>query len=148
MTNLVGAAEPWFFWVIGCGAVAVIAVIIMIVVAIRANKKSGGKTAQKTKTIKGVRYSEDNQIAVGNALNVTHNPGDFMLAKGQSYTARKGAKKGELLPGQYTLLTTAKGEGKFNIRLGGLMREYAHGDAIIIPDGGTVTCTSHSVVLR
>jgi len=147
-SNLLGAVEPWVYIVIGSAAAAVIAVIVMIIIAFKANKKPGGKTAQKIKTIGGVRYSEDNQIEIGKSLNVTHNVGDIMLARGQTYTARKGGKKGDLLPGQYTLLAGAKGEDRFNIRLGVLVREYRHGDAVVIPDGESITCTSHSVVLR
>jgi len=152
MTNLLTnffAADfwtDWVFWVVaGCSMVTVTAVILMVVFAFRANKKPGGKEAQKIKVADGVRYSVDKQIEIGKAVNVTHNAGDFALAKGRTYTARKG---GGLMPGQYTLLTTAKGEDTFNIRLGGFVREYRHGDAIVIPDGGSITCTSHSVVLR
>ena len=139
----------WVFWVVlGSVAVALLAVILIIVFALRANKKTAGKTAQKITIKDGVRYSEDKTIEVGKSVNVTHNQGDFALVKGKTYTARKGGKNGDLLPGQYTVLTSARGEDKFNIRLGGFMREYTHGDAIIIPDGESISCTSHSVILR
>jgi len=146
--NLLGAGlEPWVIAVIVVCSVLVVGFIVWLV-ARKANQRPGGKKAQKIKVINGVRYSEENLIQIGESLNVTHNVGDFMLARGKTYTARKGAPKGELLPGQYTLLASAKGEDKFNIRLGGLVREYKHGDAIVIPDGESITCTSHSVVLR
>jgi len=148
-TNLLGAVEPWVFWVVGGSAGAVIiAVVLMIAFALKANKKPGGKTAQKTKIVDGVRYTDDKFVEIGKSVNVTHNVGDFMLARGQTYIARKGAKNGGIFPGHYTVLSGAKGEDKFNIRIGDIMREYSHGDAIALPEGESITCTSHSIVLR
>ena len=152
MLNMLIAADfwnDWVFWVVaGCSVITAAAVIIMIVFAYRASRKPGGKSAQTIKVKDGIRYSTDTLIETGNQINVTHNTGDFMLARGKTYVARQHGKNGDLLPGQYTLLTTSKGEQKFNIRLGGFVREYSHGDAIVIPDGESITCTSHSVVLR
>ena len=148
-SQIIPGLEDYVFWIIvACGAVTVLAVVLIIVFAAKANKrKPGGRKAPKTKTVKRVRYShKDEYIEIGNSVNVTHNRGDIAIAKGKIYTARR--KRGDILPGQYTVLTTAKAEDKFNIRLGGFMREYSHGDTIVIPEGETIICTSHSILLR
>ena len=146
-TTILGLANHVFWIIVACAAVTVLAVVLIIIFALKANKKSGGGKAPKIKVKNRVRYSKNGEyIEIGNNVNVTHNQGDIAIAKGKSYTA--GKKRGDLLPGKYTVLTTAQGEDKFMIRLGKFAREYAHGDTIVIPEGETIIATSHSVLLR
>ncbi|MCL2062614.1 MAG: hypothetical protein FWH03_08355 [Firmicutes bacterium] len=138
--------DPVLWIILSCIFITVLAVILITVFAVKANRsKRAGKKAGKVKVKGGVRYSVDNTIQFGNAVNVSHSKGDFTVVKGKTYTARVG---GALIPGQYTLLTTAHGENKFNIRIGRFLREYTHGDSIVLAEGETIVCTSHSVLLR
>ena len=52
------------------------------------------------------------------------------------------------MPGKYTVLSSSDGADSFNIRAGGFVREYKHGDSIVIAEGDEVTAVSHTVVLR
>lgn len=117
-------------------------------IARRKNKKSeaGEATAGKVKVVDGVRYSENANIedSAGN-MSVTHNEGDVILAAGKTYKAEKG---GALMPGKYTVLSAHGGVDTFNIRIGGFVREYKHGDELVIADGEEITAVSHTVVLR
>lgn len=62
---------------------------------------------------------------------------------------RKTAEKnGELPPGTYTVLATSDGTAAFKLRLGGLVREYKHGDTVVLGDGESICAVSCSVILR
>jgi len=62
---------------------------------------------------------------------------------------KQGATKGgALMPGKYTALSAHGGADTFNIRIGGFVREYKHGDELVIADGEEITAVSHTVVLR
>jgi len=151
MNNLISTImglEPHVFYIIlGLSIVTLVAVILVAVFAIKANKRrQRGVYAPKVKVHKGVRYSaKEKEIELNGEVNVTHIRGDFNVKKGETYTANR---KGLLLPGKYTLLSAAEGEDKFNVRIGRYLREYSHGDTVVIPDGETITCPSHSLVLR
>lgn len=87
----------------------------------------------------GVRYTKNDQT------EITHLRGDLVLSVGKTYTARKD---GELLPGKYTVLSAEKGVDVFNLRLGGFVREHAHGTDVVLGEGDEITATSHTVILR
>ena len=96
------------------------------------------------KIVKGVRYSTDDVIEDADGMNVTHLPGDFLLSRGEVYRAERG---GKLLPGVYTALS-AEGGGEFKIRISGLVKNFSHGDKIVIGDGDEISAVSASVILR
>lgn len=127
---------------------AVIGGLAGFLIARRKNKKPSGSeaTAGKVKVVDGVRYSESAGIedSAGN-VSVTHNEGDVVLAAGKTYKAEKG---GSLMPGKYTVLSAHGGADSFNIRTGGFVREYKHGDELVLADGDEITAVSHAVVLR
>ena len=52
------------------------------------------------------------------------------------------------MPGQYTVLAGADGAEAFNVRVGGFVREFRHGDTIVLADGDEITAVSHTIVLR
>ena len=128
-------------------AVLVVVLIAAAVVALR--KKNKGKTdsdkAGKVNVVDGVRYTASDKITSGGEVNVTHNEGDVVLKAGKNY---KAEKNGFLMPGKYTVLSASDGADSFNIRAGGFVREYKHGDSIVIAEGDEVTAVSHTVVLR
>ena len=96
--------------------------------------------AKKIKGVDGVRYAEEPSVK-----KVSHREGDYVLAVDKTV---KAEKDGELLPGQYTVLSGADGVDAFNVRVGGFVREFRHGDTIVLGDGEEITAVSHTVVLR
>ncbi len=95
---------------------------------------------EKIKVVDGVRYAEEPSVK-----KVSHREGDYVLAVDKTV---KAEKDGELLPGQYTVLSGADGVDAFNVRVGGFVRELHHGDTIVLGDGEEITAVSHTVVLR
>ena len=90
--------------------------------------------------VDGVRYAEEPSVK-----KVSHREGDYVLAVDKTV---KAEKDGELLPGQYTVLSGADGVDAFNVRVGGFVRELHHGDTIVLGDGEEITAVSHTAVLR
>ena len=126
---------------IGVLQLALIVVLVVLIARLSSRKKPARpeNTAGEVKVVDGVRYSESSDITA-----VTHNEGDFILKKGEAVAAKKG---GELMPGKYTVLS-AGGERRFNLRFGGVVREFAHGDEIVLADGDEITAVSQNVILR
>ena len=126
---------------IGLASFAVILLITVIVLA-RQNKllKFG-----RVKIRKGVRYSTDERIEKDNEANITYNQKDFILEINKDYVVGETKK---LLPGTYTVLASNEENTKFNLRIGGVVREYTHGQKIVLSKGETITAVSHIVILR
>ena len=126
---------------IGLASFAVILLVTVIVLA-RQNKllKFG-----RVKIKKGVRYSTDERIEKDNEANITYNQKDFILEINKDYVVGETKK---LLPGTYTVLASNEENTKFNLRIGGVVREYTHGQKIVLSKGETITAVSHIVILR
>ena len=122
---------------------AVVVLIMLIIILCMVAKMKGLKFGG-IKIKKGVRYTKDEKITSGGEVNVTYNEKDIVLEAGKTYTIGKG----KLMPGTYTVLATTDDGYKFNIRLGGVVREYSHGDKIVLGKGQEITPLSHSVILR
>lgn len=131
--------EKYIF--IGLASFAVILLVTVIVLA-RQNKllKFG-----RVKIRKGVRYSTDERIEKDNEANITYNQKDFILEINKDYVVGENKK---LLPGTYTVLASNEENTKFNLRIGGVVREYTHGQKIVLSKGETITSVSHIVILR
>lgn len=123
-------------------AFAVVAVIVLLAAL---KKKQAGGRADAVKIIDGVRYSKSDAVSDNGEVQVTHRVGDIVLSRGEEKTAEKD---GELLPGTYTVLATSDGTAAFKLRLGGLVREYKHGDTVVLGDGERICAVSCSVILR
>lgn len=95
---------------------------------------------------KGVRYTEDMTIVdtEGN-MNISFGKGDTILKQNETYTA---VKKGYVKPGKYTILSTKDNETEFNIRIGIYVKEYKHGQEIVLTEGEEITPVSTDVILR
>lgn len=129
-----------------CIAVGVVLIALVVIIIVLANNGGSLKRADKVRIKNGVRYSvKDNILEKNNDIHVTYQEKDFDLIKGETYTA---IKKGALMPGKYTILSSSKSQEKYNIRLGGFVREYSHGDTIVIAEGDTICSVSHSLILR
>ncbi len=124
--------------------------ILLLVLTIRLNavKKKTAENenrAEEVKIVQGVRYSKDDAISDEAGMNITHTPGDFILKRNEIYRAEKG---GELLPGVYTALSTDGGDRNFKLRVGGIVKNFVHGDKVVIGDGEEVSAVSSTVILR
>lgn len=130
------------------GAVAFALLIAVIILGITLYKKIKILKNSKAEDVyikDGVRYTKDSRSSDAGNVSVTHNEGDKVLERGKIYTV---GKNDELLPGKYTVLASGENAPNFNMRIGGLVREYAHNSNIVLSEGDKVAAVSHSVVLR
>ena len=122
-------------------AAAVAILFVAVLVLARQNKllKFGG-----VKIRKGVRYTTDERVEKNNEANITYNQKDIILEINKDYVVGEG----KMLPGTYTVLASNEENTKFNLRIGGVVREYTHGQKIVLSKGETITSVSHIVILR
>lgn len=95
---------------------------------------------------RGVRYTEDMTIVdqEGN-MNISYGNKDCLLKQNETYIAEK---KGYVKPGKYTILSTKDNETKLNIRIGIYVKEYTHGQEVILTEGEEITAVSSDIILR
>ena len=95
---------------------------------------------------KGIRYTEDSPIVdkLGD-MNVTYNRTDLILRQNQTYMTKRG---GDLKPGKYTILSARENEDAFNVRIGIYVKEYKHGQDVVIGEGEEITPVSTDIILR
>ena len=131
---------------ISVGAV-VLCILIGIIIAAIVKKRALTKNATDKVIIKdGVRYTKDQNVVTDNGnMNITHNQGDIILSPGKKRTA---TKTGALKPGKYTALSADGTTEKFNVRIGGFVREFKHNSKIVIAEGDQITAVSHAIILR
>ncbi|HIZ63977.1 MAG TPA: hypothetical protein H9670_05355 [Firmicutes bacterium] len=128
-------------------AIAVVGLIVLLVRYQSLKKKvsSGDRLAPEVIVKDGVRYSKDPAIEKDGIGTVSHAEGDFVLAAGKTYRAKKD---GELLPGAYTVLAANDATHSFKLRVGGFVRNFVHGDALVLNENEEVCAVSVSVILR
>ena len=124
-------------------ALAVLVVILIVAVIVLAIKNKNLKTGG-IKIKNGVRYTTDEMINKDSETNITYNEKDIVLEINKEYIV--GDKK--MLPGTYYVLATNETYDKFNLRISGFVREYKHGEKIVLKNGDTITAVSHNVILR
>lgn len=126
--------------------VALVAMAVCTLVLLAKQRRRGGTAGEKTADIKvvdGVRYRTDTATDAGE--EITHLVGDVVLAKGNACTA---LQNGAVLPGTYTVLSANPAIRVFNVRVGDFVREYKHGDTLVLADGETICAVSCTVLLR
>lgn len=118
-----------------------------IVALILMNKGRKPKdTVDDVKIVNGVRMTKDDKVLDANGnVKVSLNKGDILLERGKEYTCQRN---GQIMPGKYTVLSTDENTKTFNIRIGGLVREYEHFSSIVLLDGDKISAVSNSVILR
>ena len=84
-------------------------------------------------------------IEKDNEANVTYNEKDIILEINKEVVVGEDKR---VLPGTYTVLATNEANTKFNLRVAGVVREYQHGQKIVLGKGDTITAVSHIVILR
>lgn len=126
------------------GVINVVLAIALIVVIARKAKNKNKTQVDKIDVIDGVRYTKTAQtLDEKGTTMVTLNKGDVILERGKIYTVGKGG----LLPGKYTILS-GDGAKTFNMRVGGIVKEYSHLSNIVLAEGEKISAVSHNVVLR
>lgn len=130
------------------GGVCLIMLILLVAINSKYSKllramqnRSVGNVNEKN----GVRYTVDQTVVDENGdMNVSLSQKDIVLKQNETQTA---GIKNKLKPGKYTVLSSGD-DDKFNIRVGSLVKEYRHGQSIIIAEGENVTAVSGTVILR
>lgn len=126
-------------------AVAALVVTVWKYRSLRKREKAQKTYAEEVVVKDGERYSADPKIARDGQANVSHAEGDFVLAAGKTYRAEKD---GELLPGTYTMLASSDASHAFKVRVGGYVRNFTHGDVLVLKDGEEICAVSGAVILR
>ncbi len=111
------------------------------------NKKDSlAKKADKVDEVKGVRYSTDDDIIDDKGdMNISYVREDIIL---QPRKMVRVDKKGPIKPGKYTVLSAYQNEETFNIRIGLYVKEYKHGQEIILVEDDEICPTSSTIILR
>lgn len=134
------------------GILGLIVLITSIITIRKMVKKSKDKKDSKSRMVEevvekdGVRYTPDAEIVDkdGNQ-NVSYVQNDIVL---QPRKMVKVDKKGVIKPGKYTVLSAYENEDTFNIRIGLYVKEYKHGQTIVLAEGEEICPTSSTIILR
>ena len=106
---------------------------------------AGEQYAEGVKISGGVRYSKDGAVFDNDGANISLQKGDFVLEKGQTYIAETN---GALLAGKYTVLAASRGSDPVKLRVGGIVRDFYHGDTVVLADGEEICSVSRTAILR
>ena len=141
----------WITYVL-YGVLAVIVIITAIVTIKRMVAKRKAKKESETRQVeevvvkKGVRYTPDSEIVDKEGkVNISYTAEDIVLQPRKVVIVDK---KGIVKPGKYTLLSAYENEETFNIRIGLYVKEYKHGQEIILVAGDEICPTSTTIILR
>ena len=130
-------------------AIVLIASIVTIVTMVRNKRKKDKNKEFQVNTVEeigGVRYTQDSNIIDENGeMSVSYIKNDIVLQPRKMVTV---GKKSGIKPGKYTVLAAYGNEESFNIRIGQFVKEYKHGQEIVLVDGDEICPTSTSIILR
>lgn len=137
--------------VISIVIIAAIAIAIIIGL-VNVARKAKIRAEQKTREVNdveikhGVRYTPDATIVdkQGNE-SVSYVKGDIILKPKQTLIVGKHA---DIKPGKWTVLAANDADTSFNIRVGLYVKEYKHGQEIILAEGDKICPTSTTIILR
>lgn len=76
---------------------------------------------------------------------VTFKKKDIILQTGTVYTV---TKRGQIRPGEYTILATDEQNRTFNLRVNDYVKEYQHNTTLVLAEGDTISARSANVILR
>ena len=112
----------------------------------KAQAEIEAREVDDVKIKKGIRYTDDMTITTPDGdQNISYGKKDLILKQNQTYIADK---KGYVNPGKYTILSTNEDETEFNVRIGIYVKEYHHGQEIILAEGEEITAVSTDIILR
>ena len=134
------------------GILAVIVILTAVLTIVKMVKKRKGKKESQSRQAEavvekdGVRYTPDAEIVGDNGeLNVSYVKQDIILQPRKMVVVDK---KGLVKPGKYTVLSAYENEDTFNIRIGLYVKEYKHGQEIVLAEGEEICPTSSTIILR
>ena len=120
--------------------------IVKMVKKRKDKKVSETKQAEAVVEKNGVRYTPDAEVVGDNGeLNVSYVKQDIILQPRKMVVVDK---KGIIKPGKYTVLSAYENEDTFNIRIGLYVKEYKHGQEIVLAEGEEICPTSSTIILR
>ena len=112
----------------------------------KAKKEAEARQVEDVVEKNGVRYTQDAEIVDENgATNISYVKQDIVLQPRKMMTVDK---KGIIKPGKYTVLSAYENEDTFNIRIGLYVKEYKHGQEIVLAEGEEICPTSSTIILR
>lgn len=134
------------------GVAALVVILLVVIISVKAHKAKKVREEKKTREVDGVveshgiRYSEDSTIVDkdGNQ-NVSLVKNDIVLQPRKMVTV---STRGPLKPGKWTVLSAYGNESTFNIRIGLYVKEYKHGQEIVLAEGDEICPTSTTIILR
>ena len=126
--------------------IASIGTIVNLVKSKKEREKNKEKQVNAVEEIGGVRYTPDANIVDDNGETaVSYVKNDIIL---QPRKVVGVGKKTTIKPGKYTVLTAYGNEETFNIRIGQFVKEYKHGQEIVLVEGDEICPTSTTIILR
>ena len=78
-------------------------------------------------------------------VKISLQKGDILLERGKEYICKRGT---DIIPGKYTVLSCDENNKTFNLRIGGIVREYSHFSSIVLLENDKISAVSHPVILR
>ena len=130
-------------------AIVLIASIVTIINMVKARKSKNEKKQREATAVEekgGVRYTPDATIVDSEGeMKVSFVKDDILL---QPRKVIEVGKKSGLKPGKYTVLSAYGNETSFNIRIGQYVKEYQHGQEVVLAEGDEICPTSTTIILR
>lgn len=117
-------------------------------IVVKKRAKVDSKTREVEEVVKkdGVRYTPDAEIVDKDGkMNLSYVKNDIVLQPRKVVVVDK---KGQIKPGKYTVLSAYENEESFNIRIGLYVKEYKHGQEIVLVQGDEICPTSSTIILR
>ena len=130
-------------------AIVVISSVVTIVNMVKTRKANKAKQSREVNIVEekgGVRYTPDATIVDEQGdLAISYVKNDILLQPRK--TVEVGKKSG-IKPGKYTVLSAYGNETSFNIRIGNFVKEYKHGQEVVLAEGDEICPTSTTIILR
>ena len=126
---------------IGAGvSVALLIVLFVLRFTKKSSKKASSRDTEIVNDINNAKDKENNN----DSQNVYEKDDVLVPAKVQMNVG----KKGQILPGKYTILSTDENRLDLNIKVGGYIRFYSHGSEIILEEGDTIMPIGVGIILK
>lgn len=130
-------------------AIVLIASLVTIFTMVKERKNKKKQKAKEVNVVEehgGVRYTPDATIIDDNGnMSVSYIKNDIIL---QPRKVVEVGKKSGIKPGKYTVLSAYGNETVFNIRIGLYVKEYKHGQEVVLVEGDEICPTSTTIILR
>lgn len=132
--------------------VALVVILCIVLTLVKGKKAKKLREEQESREVEGVkikhgvRFSEDATIKTETGeQNISYVQNDIILQPRKMVTV---STKGQLKPGKWTVLSAYGNEETFNIRIGLYVKEYKHGQEIVLAEGEEICPTSTTIILR